>query len=147
MPDAASVSRKLACLFYRQIERQHAVDAGVGRLPRKRVEPEPQQRVGVAEDDDRRRHLRPHLRDHRQRRPQAAAGRERPLGRALNHRAVGQRIGERHADLEHVGAGAIERLQDLGRARQIRIAGGRVRDEAGPLLRAKPREGVVPDGC
>ena len=40
-------------------------------------------------------------------------GRQRPLGRALNDRTVGERIGERHADLEHVGAGAIERAQDV----------------------------------
>ena len=32
----------------------------------------------------------------------------------------------------HVGARAIERLQDLRRARQIRVAGGRERDQAGP---------------
>ena len=55
MPADASVSRKLACLFDRQIERQHAVDAGLGGLPGERVEPQAQHRVRVAEDHDRRR--------------------------------------------------------------------------------------------
>ena len=76
-------------------------------------------------------------RDERQRGPQAAAGGQRALGRALDDRAVGQRIGKRHAHLEHVGAGAIERPQDLGRPRQIRIAGRRV--VTSPARRSPPQ--------
>ena len=110
---------------------------------RKGVQPHPQHRVGVAED---RRSapdiVRTHVRDHRQRRAQAAARRQRPLGRPLDHRAVGERIRERHADFEHVGAGAIERLQDLGRARQVGIAGGRVGDEARRASRRRSRAKV-----
>ncbi len=62
------------------------------------------------------------------------ACRQGPLGRALNHRAVGERLGERNPDLEHIGARAIERIQNIGRTRQIRIAGRDVGDEAGALL-------------
>jgi len=47
------------------------------------------------------------------------AGCERTLRRALNDRAVSQRIRKRDADLEHVGARAIERAQDAPRALQI----------------------------
>ena len=43
---------------------------------------------------------------------QAAAGGERALHRALDRRAVGGRIGERHAELDHVGAGAARGLDD-----------------------------------
>ena len=39
------------------------------------------------------------------------AGGQRPLGRPLDDRAVGQRIRERHADLEDVGAGLVEPLR------------------------------------
>ena len=38
------------------------------------------------------------------------SGGQRPLGGALNDGAIGQRIRERHADLEDVGAGRSSRL-------------------------------------
>ena len=69
---------------------------------------------------------------------QGGAGRQRALGRTLDHRAVGQRIRERHADLEHVGPGAIERAQDPFGPREVGIAGGDVRHEARRLAVAQP---------
>ena len=44
---------------------------------------------------------------------QVAAGSQRALRGPLNHRAVRQRIRKRDADFDDVGAGAVERLQDL----------------------------------
>ena len=127
-PAAASASRNSSRFLDRQVERQHAVDAGRGRLASERLEPHAQQRIGVAEDHDRRRDIAaaPSATSASDA-AQTAAGGQRPLGRPLDHRAVGQRIRERHADFEDVGAGAIERLQNLGRARQVGIAGRRRR--------------------
>ena len=120
MPGPPIVLLKLAGLLDRQIEREHAVHAGLRRLPRELRQAQAQQRIGVAEDDDRRGDERPDLRDQLERGPQAPARRKRALRRALNHRAVGQRIRKRHADLEHVGAGAIERPEQLRRPREVR---------------------------
>ena len=120
--------------FDRQVERQHTVDAG-GRGPRRKFgRSHAQQRVRVAEHDDRRRHATADLLDHAERGAQAAAGGQCALGCALNHGSIGERIGKRHADLEHVGARAIECAQKLRGARQIGIAGRCIRD--------KPRTGL-----
>ena len=35
---------------------------------------------------------------------------QRALARALDHRAVGHRVGERHAELDDVGAGLDQRV-------------------------------------
>jgi hypothetical protein len=48
-----------------------------------------------------------HLRERR-------AGGERSFGGALDHRPIGQRIRERHAQLDDVGAAAVHRADDLG---------------------------------
>ena len=58
---------------------------------------------------------------------------KRPLAAALNHRAVGDRIGERHAELDQVRAAALERGNQCGvRAVRRRIAGREVCDQRGP---------------
>ena len=76
--------------------------------------PHRQQRVGVGEQHDRRPNRRAGRRSTRSSvdGQRAARGRARSA-RALDDRAVGQRIGERHADLDDVGAGAVERAQDV----------------------------------
>src|SRR5690606_2591437 len=63
---------------------------------------------------------------HVQRLRQCLAALQRPLRGELDGRAVRHRIGEGHADLDEVGAGAGQRLQDRERGFGIRIAG---RDE------------------
>ncbi len=59
------------------------------------------------------------------------AARERALARMLDHRAIGHRIGERHAELDQIGAGVDERVHDRDRRVGRRIAGGDERDQAG----------------
>ena len=49
----------------------------------------------------------------RERLPQRLPGLERALARELDRRAIGHRIGERHAELDDVGAGAGQRREDL----------------------------------
>ena len=139
-PAAASTARNSPASSIGRSSASTPSTPAAAAAAREGLEAHPQDRVGVAEDDDRRRDRRRARRSiERERRAQAAAGRQRPLGRALDHRAVGQRIRERHADLEDVGAGAIERLQDLGRARQVGIAGGHVGDEPGCCSPARSR--------
>ena len=51
------------------------------------------------------------------------AGLERALAGELHRRPVGHRIGERHAELDQVGAGRRQALQDLVAEFGIGIAG------------------------
>jgi len=47
---------------------------------------------------------------------------QRTLARALDHRAVGHRVRERHAKLEDVGARLDQRAQQRNRERGVRVA-------------------------
>ena len=71
--------------------------------------------------------------------------RERPLGRALDDRTVRQRIRERHADLEHVGAGTIECARERRGARQRRVASCDIGHEPGAFVVAQARKGSMRD--
>ena len=78
-------------------------------------------RIGVAHQHDRRAivlaaELAPRS---RARRARPTPCLQRALARALDHRAVGHRIGERHAELDHVGARLDQRVHQRhgGRAR------------------------------
>ena len=66
--------------------------------------------------------------------------RQRALGGALNHRAVRHRIGERHAELDHVGARRDQRVHDRQRQRERRIADGDVGDQRRAAGGAQLRE-------
>src|SRR5262249_18675700 len=63
---------------------------------------------------------------------------QRALAGALDPRAVGHRIGERHAELEDVGARLHQRPHERHGERRMRIAGGDVRDQ-GLALRFRER--------
>ena len=65
---------------------------------------------------------------------QSGAGSQRAFGRALDHRAVCERVGERDPHLEQVGTRVRKRQQHIARARQIGIPGSRVGHQAGPLV-------------
>ena len=52
----------------------------------------------------------------------ADAGLERALGRGLDHRAVGDRIGERNSDLDHVRAAFDQRIEQPRAGCEIGIA-------------------------
>src|SRR5207237_4227789 len=59
---------------------------------------------------------------------------------ALDHGAVGDRIGERHAQLDDVGAGALGGRHQPARLGQRGIAGREVRHQRALAARAQPRE-------
>ena len=56
---------------------------------------------------------------------------QRALAGALDHRAIGDRIAERHAQFDDIGAGVNRRERDLARGVEVGIAAGDVGDEAG----------------
>ena len=64
------------------------------------------------------------------------AMRERHLRTGLDDGPVGHRVGKRHADLQHVGAGSLESLPERHAAFRIGMSSGGITDEraatAGP---------------
>ena len=84
-------------------------------------------RVGVAEHHDRRRAVGlAELGDIAQHDPERYAVLQRPLARTLDHRAVGHRIGERHAQFDDIAPGPGERVHQ--RHGELRVGVAR-RDE------------------
>ena len=83
---------------------------------------------------------------HRQRLLQGHAGLQRAQPRRLDRRTVRHRIGEGHADLDDVGAGLRQRLDDLERGRRIRIAGHQEGDEGRAALFLQFGEACVDAG-
>ena len=103
-----------ARFFDRQIEHEQAVDARFHGARDETIDAEAIDGIRVGEEDDGRGDRGADGSDQVERARQRHAARERALARALNHRAVSQRLRERHADLQHIGARAIERLENLG---------------------------------
>ena len=68
-------------------------------------------------------------RDHADDVVQTDALSERPLGRTLDHRAVGHRVGERNTQLDGVRPGSDQRVQYRHGDARRRIAGGDVRNQ------------------
>ena len=117
-------------LLDRIVEDEHAVDAGVGRGPREHGRIHAHDRVGVGEENDRRVDLGADAANDLERAAKRHAAGERPLAGALNHRTIGQRIRKRHADFEHIRAGAGDGDEQRGRTIGVRIARSQVGDEA-----------------
>ena len=97
---------ELMVRFGRQVDHDQPVDAGrhgIAQEVGRRVDVD---RIVIAHEHDRR--LGVALAEGAHQLEGAAHGlarAERPLRRGLDRRAVGHRIGERHAELDHVGAG------------------------------------------
>ena len=68
----------------------------------------------------------------------------RPAG--LDRRTVRHRIGERHAELDHVGAGLRQRLEDRERGLRVGIARHREGDERGAAFALQVREALIDAG-
>ena len=117
--------QQLGRLLGRHVDGEHAVDADRAGLLGERRIAHGLDRVQVAHQDDRRILVAlAELADEGQGLAQAHVVREGALAGALDHRAVGHRIGERHADLEHVGAGLDQRVQGGNGERRGRITRG-----------------------
>ncbi|MCY1449572.1 hypothetical protein D9M71_663190 [compost metagenome] len=89
-------------------------------------------RVVVAHQHDRRGLVADaELADHLQGFRQGLAGFQGAQGGELNCHAVGHRVGERHAQLDHVGASSRQAFEDLQRGIVARVAGGDEGDQCG----------------
>ncbi len=114
----------------RIVDDEHAVDARVARGRGECVRAHALDRIRVAHQHDGRllvaRAKALHVVEHAVKRH---AFRERALRRALDHGAVGHRVGERHAELDHVGAAFGERVHQLDGLRRVRVSRGDERNQ------------------
>ena len=134
---------ELARLLDGQIERQHAIDASRGGFAGEALKAHAVERIHVGEEHDGRRDTCAHVRDDFEDARERRSGSERAFGGPLNHGSIGQGIGERHAHFENIRTRVGKRDQHVARARQVGVAGGRVRDESRPLVGSQSRECVV----
>ena len=105
----------------RQVDDDQPVDAGVDRIGEEAVDAIDVDRVVVAHQHDRRVVVAAaELRGHGQRLRQRLPALQRAQAGCLDRRAVGHRIGERHAELDDVGAGLRQRLHDAAASRRSR---------------------------
>ena len=129
-------------LLRRQVDAQNAIDARCRGVLGEALDAVGVNRVEVGEEDDRHAELRLQPRHQRENAHQRRARGESARRRGLIHRPVGDRVAERHAELEDVGARRRESDgKPLGR-REIRIAGGDVGDERRPSFRPGAGEGL-----
>ena len=123
-------------LLRRQVHDNQTVDPGGLGVAKERLDPVGIDRIEIAHQDNGRLCVAfAEFRDHFERSAQSLPALQRPQTGGLNRRAVGHRVGERHAELDHIRPGRREGLED-GEARlAIRVPGHDVGDEAGPALR------------
>ena len=114
----------------RQIDDDQAVDAGGLRIGEKLVDAIDVDRIVIAHQHQRRGVIvLAEPAHHLQRLLQGHAGLQRAQPGRLDRRTVRHRIGEGHADLDDVGAGLRQRLDDVERGRGIGIARHQESDE------------------
>ena len=135
---------KLVVFLGRQIDDDQPVDAGRLRVGEELVDAVDVDRIVVAHQHDRRVVVAlAELAHHGERLLQRLPGLERALRRRLDRGAVRHRIGERHAELDHVGAGRRQRLEDRERGLGIGIAGGEEGHQRGAALALQIGKAVV----
>jgi hypothetical protein len=131
-PAALSCGGEGLAFLGRVVDDQHAVDAGRPRIGHEAVAMAlvvALDRVGVAHQHHRRAASRWRNCAPRQHLGQADAARQGAFAGLLDHRAVGHRVAEGHAELDDVGAAFDQRMHDLGRGVGKRVAGGHVGDQ------------------
>ncbi|MCY1537079.1 hypothetical protein D9M68_725640 [compost metagenome] len=74
---------------------------------------------------------------------EANAGRQRAITGLLDHRAVGRRVGEGHAELDHVGTRLGHAVHEIGRDVRVRKTGGDEWDECLAVLLLQRCKGGV----
>ena len=116
-PRASQAASTSPRLLERQVGHDQAADAALGELVGEALDAAREHEVRVAHEHHRdglgERRGRP-----RARRATRRAGRERRGAGGVDHRAVGERVRERHAELDQVGAALRVGLADRARARR-----------------------------
>ena len=132
---------QLGILLRRQIDDDDPVDPGGDGVLREALRSVAIDRVVIPHQHDRGRLFgAAQLADERQGAGQIHALFQGPLARLLDHRAVGHRIGERHADFDQIGAGFGKAAKQPGGSIGVGIARGQIGDKSGSALLLQRRE-------
>ena len=135
---------ELVVLLGRQVHDDQPVDAGRERVGEEAVDAVDVDRIVVAHQHDRRGVVA--LAEFAHQRDGAfhvLSGLERAHARGLDRRAVGHRIGERHADLDHVGAGRRQCFDDGERRVVVRVARHGERHQRGAAFLLQRGEAAI----
>ena len=133
--------RELAGLLRRIVDDEHTVDACRRGTVGEHGLAHRLDRVRVTHQHDRRRAIAcAKIANEREYVGESDVLGKRPLGRALDYRAVRHRIRERNAQLDHVGAGRGQRVEQRRHGCERRIAGGDVRNQRGAARCLQLRE-------
>src|SRR6266545_2296493 len=128
-------------LLGRQVRHDDTVHPAFHRGETEGLEAEGEERVVVGEEDEGHGALPAQLARELEHARQGHAGRERPLRRALDDGPVGERIRERHAQLDDVGPASPGLQHELARVGERGVARREVRDEGALAPLPKRREG------
>ncbi len=132
---------QLGILLRRQIDDDDPVDPGGDGVLREALRSVAVDRVVIPHQHDRGRLVgAAQLADERQGAAQGHALFQGTLAGLLDRRAIGHRIGERHADLDQIGARCGEAAEQPGRGVGVGIARGQIGDEAGATLLPQRRK-------
>jgi len=146
-PALAEERREIFGLFGRVVDDQHPVDACFGGAIGETLRAHRFDRIGVTHQHDGCRRVgRAKRSDHRQHVGEADTLRERTLGGALDHGAVGHRIGKRYAQFYDVRAALGECVHELHGLLRIRVARGDERNQPFLALRGQRRKRVLDTG-
>jgi len=133
-----------ACLLHGEVRGDQPRTARRGQVPGEGAHPVPVDRVPVGHDQHRYARRRDcldgaeHVRDPR-------PGRQRPVHRLGDHRAVHQRVGVGQAHLDDVGSGLCHGQGRLDGAGHGREPGRQVADQGRAIARARLAEGLGDD--
>src|SRR5439155_27288267 len=116
-------------LFNGEIARKYAIKTGLYRVCRQPFETIVQQRIEIAEQHQRNPRLLPDILAQRQNLRNRDTVLQSPLGRTLNHRPIGNRVGERHSQFDHIRPCLLQRKVELESDLQARISGRQIRDK------------------
>src|SRR5262245_24665320 len=107
---------------------------------RQLLESIPHRRIEIGKQQQRNFRARPNLAGDVEHTSKRSSSFERPITRALDYRSIGDRIGERNAEFDQVGATPLERLDQRCRTVRMRIARREVRDESFAALASQAIE-------
>jgi hypothetical protein len=128
----------------RVVDDEHAIDAGLLRVVHEAVRPVALDRVGVAHQHDGGGRIgRAEGAHHLQHVRRADVLEQRALAGALDHRAVGHRVRERHAEFDHVSAGRDHAVHQLDGHIGVRVARGHIGNQRLAAFGGQACEGVL----
>ena len=111
----AETADRFFCFLDTQVGQQNTINPRLDRIARELLKAVAQQRIHIAEEQDRNLRLKPHLANDVQEKAELCAGCQGPFRGALDDRTIGNRIGKWNSQLNQIGSAALERKNQINR--------------------------------